>query len=256
MQADALQQLWIELPPINGGEPQRLLIFLHGAGSNPDAFAPVAIAWQLKFPTAAAFVLQASEPSAVPTPEGLMPRFDWFSSHTPDHAVVRGAALTAEKAIRTIQSSTGLGAHQTIVIGYSQGATVALDIARLAPNIADKITDKVTNKVAEIVVAYAGQLSGAILADEKISASALHLIHGELDSIVTLDKAQRAYAQLMLAHGDVTLDILEDGKHTIDQDSINVGTTRVMQTIFRGRKKNIPSPKNVSVNQLNSAKLH
>jgi phospholipase/carboxylesterase len=244
MQADALQQLWIELPPINGGEPQRLLIFLHGAGSNPDSFAPVAIAWQLKFPTAAAFVLQASEPSAVPASEGFMPRFDWFNSQVPDHATVRGATLTAEKAIRTIQANTGLGVHQTIVIGYSQGATVALDIARLAP------------KVADIVVSYAGQLSGAILAGEKISASALHLIHGELDSLVTLDKAQRAYAQLMQAHGDVTLDILEDGTHTIDQDSINVGTTRVMQTIFRGRKKNVSNRKIDSVNQANVAKLH
>jgi phospholipase/carboxylesterase len=244
MQADALQQLWIELPPINGGEPQRLLIFLHGAGSNPDSFAPVAIAWQLKFPTAAAFVLQASEPSAVPTPEGFMPRFDWFNTHAPDHMVVRGATLTVEKAIRTIQANTGLGIHQTIVIGYSQGATVALDIARLTP------------KVADIVVSYAGQLSGAILAGEKVSVSALHLIHGEFDSLVTLDKAQRAYAQLMQAHGDVTLDILEDGTHTIDQDSINVGTTRVMQTIFRGRKKNVSNRKADSVNQLNVAKLH
>lgn len=227
MQADAYQQLWIELPPINGGTPQRLLVFLHGAGSNPDSFAPVAIAWQLKFPTAAAFILQATQPSAVPAPEGFIQRFDWFTSHSPDHATVRGAALSAEKSIRTIQSTTGLGAHQTVVIGYSQGATVALDTARLMP------------KVADIVVSYAGQLSGAILANEKITASALHLIHGELDSIVTLDKAQRAYAQLLQAHGDVTLDILEDGTHTIDQDSINVGTTRAMQTIFRGRKKSV-----------------
>jgi phospholipase/carboxylesterase len=226
MQPNDAQQLWIELPPINGGQPQRLLVFLHGAGSNPDSFAPVAIAWQLKFPTAAAFVLQAQQPSAVPAPEGFMPRYDWFTSLSPNHAQVRGAALSAEKAIRTIQATTGLGPHQTLVIGYSQGATVAIDTARLVP------------KVADIVVSYAGQLSGAILVDEKISASALHLIQGELDTIVTIDKAQRAYAQLTHAHIDVTLDILEDGTHTIDQDSINVGTTRVMQTIFKGRKKN------------------
>jgi phospholipase/carboxylesterase len=244
MQVDARQQLWIELPPINGGQPQRLLVFLHGAGSNPDSFAPVAIAWQLKFPTAAAFVLQASLPSAVPAPEGFAPRFDWLPSQNPEHSTVRGAALIAEKAIRTIQAETGLGAHQTVVIGYSQGATVALDTARLVP------------KVADIVVSYAGQLNGAILANEKISASALHLIHGELDSVVTLDKAQRAYSQLMNAHGDVTLDILEDGTHTIDQDSINVATTRTMQTIFRGRKKNIQVSKNKLLNPVSANKLH
>jgi phospholipase/carboxylesterase len=243
MQVDQSQQLWIELPPINGGQPQRLLVFLHGAGSNPDSFAPVAIAWQLRFPTAAAFILQATQPSAVPAPDGFMPRFDWFASHSPDQATVRGASLSAEKAIRTIQATTGLGTHQTVVIGYSQGATVALDTARLFP------------KIADIVVSYAGQLSGAILANEKISVSALHLIHGELDSIVTLDKAQRAYAQLRQAHAEVTLDILEDGTHTIDQDSINVGTSRTMQTIFRGRKKNI-STKNRDAQASPVAKLH
>jgi phospholipase/carboxylesterase len=244
MQADAYQQLWIELPPINGGQPQRLLVFLHGAGSNPDSFAPAAIAWQLKFPTAAAFVLQAPFPSAVPAPEGLAPRFDWLPSQPLDQAAVRGASLTVEKAIRAIQAETGLGAHQTVVIGYSQGATIALDTARLEP------------KIADIVVSYAGQLNGAILADEKISASALHLIHGELDSVVTLDKAHRAYSQLMQAHGDVTLDILENGTHTIDQDSINVGTTRTMQTIFRGRKKSIQSIKSEHAHLLRTDKLH
>jgi phospholipase/carboxylesterase len=225
MQADDLQQLWIELPPINGGQPQRLFMFLHGAGSNPDSFAPVAIAWQLKFPTAAAFILQAGLPSEVPAPEGSIPRFDWLNTTGQDTHSVRGAALYAERSIRTIQTSAGLGAQHTVVIGYSQGATVAIDLARINP------------KVADIVVSYAGQLSGAILATEKISVSALHLLHGELDTLVTVDKAQRAYTQLHQAHGDVTLDILEDGTHTIDQDCINVGTTRVMQTIFRGRKK-------------------
>jgi predicted esterase len=82
------QQLWIELPPINGEQPKRLLVFLHGAGSNPDAFAPVAIAWQLKFQSAAAFVLQAPLKSGLSV-DGYSQRFDWLPNRIHEDAQTR-----------------------------------------------------------------------------------------------------------------------------------------------------------------------
>ena len=57
-------QLWLELPPLSERAPRRLLVFLHGAGSRPEAFAPVAIAWQLKFPGATVAILQGLHESA------------------------------------------------------------------------------------------------------------------------------------------------------------------------------------------------
>ncbi len=58
MDRTAGEQVWLELPPISASAPRRLLVFLHGAGSSPENFAPVAIAWQLKFPGATAVLLQ------------------------------------------------------------------------------------------------------------------------------------------------------------------------------------------------------
>ena len=58
------EQLWLELPPISSSAPRRLLVFLHGAGSSPEAFAPVAVAWQLKVPGATVAVIEALRPAA------------------------------------------------------------------------------------------------------------------------------------------------------------------------------------------------
>ncbi len=52
------QQMWLEVTPHDSKPPRRLLVFLHGAGSRPETFAPLAIAWQYKFPGAIAIVMQ------------------------------------------------------------------------------------------------------------------------------------------------------------------------------------------------------
>jgi phospholipase/carboxylesterase len=228
MSENPSEQLWIELPPINDVPPTRLLILLHGAVSSVDKFAPVAIAWQLKFPTAAAFILQAPERSLMEAE-----RFSWFSpavSGDQRAIAIKAAAKNVADKLATIQKSTGLTAQSTLIVGFSQGATVALELARSESIFAD------------IIIAYAGQLSSTVLAGQVINARTIHLVHGELDSIVTPDQAERTYRQLMLAHGDVTLDVIEDGTHAIDQDFITVGTTRAMQSIFRGRAKKTKSP--------------
>jgi phospholipase/carboxylesterase len=63
----------------------------------------------------------------------------------------------------------------------------------------------------------------------------VHLIHGEFDSVVPAVHAGRAFRGLRALGVDVTLDIVEDEAHGIGQEMVNLGTTRVMQTVFRGR---------------------
>jgi phospholipase/carboxylesterase len=63
----------------------------------------------------------------------------------------------------------------------------------------------------------------------------VHLIHGEFDSVVPSVHASRAFRGLRAVGADVTLDVVEDEAHAIGQEMVNLGTTRVMQTVFRGR---------------------
>jgi phospholipase/carboxylesterase len=211
------EQVWLELPPISVRAPRRLLVFLHGEGSSPEGFAPVAIAWQLKFPGATAVLLQG--------PRRAGGGAGWFDARgLVPHCTPGVERIAAEVAARIagLQRTLDVDAARTVAIGHAQGATVALELARSRA------------AVAGIVVAYAGRLARPIAGGDRIGAT-VHLIHGEFDSVVPSVHAMRAHRGLLAVGADVTLDVVEDEAHAIGQDLVNLGTARVMQTVFRGR---------------------
>jgi len=213
------RQLWLELPPISAQAPRRLLVFLHGAGSTPEIFAPVAIAWQLKFPGATAAIVEGLRPCASNAGR------DWFDASgvsTDRAARIEAAGVEFAGRLQALQRDTSIAPAETIVVGFSQGATVALALARQRP------------APAAIVVSYAGQLARPVAPGEHIEAT-VHLLHGELDSVVPSVHAQRAFRGLRASGCDVTLDIVADESHSIGQTMINVGTARALNTVFRGR---------------------
>ena len=215
---DDREPLWLELPPISADAPARLMVFLHGAGSSAETFAPVAIAWQLKFPGATAALLQA--PRRVP--RGA----DWYDAADRDAHGPRQLEAATERAAASIDSlarQAGLDAARTVLVGVGQGATLALELAR-------RRTD-----LASIVVAYAARLARPMREGDRVNAT-VHLITGEFDSVVPTVHAMQAMRGLRAVGAQVTLDIVEDESHSIGQGMVNLGTTRVMQTVFRGRR--------------------
>ena len=214
-------QLWLELPPHSTQAPRRLLVFLHGAGSSVEAFAPIALAWQLKFPGATAAILEALRAGS------LSQGKDWFDARgVPSERQPRIADACAVVAgrLEAVQRATGIDGARTVVVGFSQGATIALELARSH------------GALASIVVSYAGQLARPVTSGERIAAT-IHLLHGEFDSLVPAVHAQRAWRGLSAAGADVTLDIAADQAHSIGQEMVNLGTARVLQTLFRGRTR-------------------
>ncbi len=210
--------LWLEFPTISAKPAERLLVFFHGAGSNAGAFAPVALHWHLKFPSAVAVVMESPIDIAQPLPAWLM------STTLNDEAATEASCKEMIRRVRSAQLALNLTAEKTILVGQGASASIALESIRREVNL------------AQIVVAYGGRFASALKKDEKIN-STLHLVHGELDSQTPVDYAKRAIAGLTALGTDATLDILVESTHQLDQDMINVGTTRVMQTLFRGRQK-------------------
>lgn len=199
--------------------PRRLIVFLHGAGSTPEVFVPVAIAWQLKFPGATAAIVEGLRPGS------LQSGRDWFDARgvAADRAGrIEAAGLELADRVRAIQRSTGVAPSDTTIVGFSQGATMALALARLQP------------APVAVVVSYAGQLARPIAPGEYVEPT-VHLLHGELDTVVSPVHAGRAFRGLQATGSEVTLDIVEDESHSIGQAMINIGTARVLQTLFRGR---------------------
>lgn len=211
------RQLWIELAAIAESAPRRLIVFLHAEGSSPEYLVPLAIGWQLRFPGAVAVLLQ-----------GLVGGGDasgWFDAGERDAQGAwrtQAAVASVAQRIARLQDTHGLTPAQTVLVGVAQGATVALELARDAA------------APAAIVVAYAARLATPIRDGERVAAT-VHLIHGAFDSVVPALHAERAFRGLRAIGADVTLDIVEDESHALSQGLLNLGTTRVMQTVFRGR---------------------
>lgn len=234
-------QLWLEFPPIDAGGTRRLLIFLHDLGGTPERFAPIAIAWQLKFPGATGIVMQATHrfQEGHAWFDDRLERTSHLSPTTAHHRSVsdpdRSASGTQARAeririardevagrIEQLQQATGLSRAQTLIVGQGQGGLLALELARtpLAP--------------AAVTVAYGARLASALQAGDWLSG-AIHLIHGAYDSVVPAVHAQQAFRGMQALGVDVSLDILDDEAHAIGQGLVNIGTLRVMQTLFRGR---------------------
>lgn len=214
------QALWLELPPISDTAPRRLIVFLHGAGSTAERFAPVAIAWMLKFPGATGAILHALEPAA----NG--PGGHWYDGlGTPDTLAPRiiDAGQRVAHRIEALQAATGVSGQSTVVVGFSQGATLALELARSRPDL------------LSIAVSYSGRMIPQARAGEALQPT-VHLLHGALDTVVPAIHSERASQRLSANGTRVTLDVLEDHGHSIGQDMVILGTTRVLQTLFRNRR--------------------
>jgi phospholipase/carboxylesterase len=213
-------QLWLELPPMSKTAPPRLMVFLHGEGSSPEIFAPVALSWQLKFPGATVLVMQGPVASA----PGY---WQWYQNT--DVGAKRVASLqdaTKQLAfqLREIQTTRGFSAETTILVGFSQGANVILELVRS------------DIQLCGLVISYAGRLLRPVGREESVSIP-IHLVHGGLDSLVPLVYARQAFDGFNAIGCNVSLDILEDGAHYLGQEMIILGTTRAMQSVFQHRKK-------------------
>jgi len=224
-----------------------LLIFLHDQGGSPERFAPIAIAWQLKFPGATGIVMQATHrfmeghawfddrldrPALQqPIPAARRPGSDsdpGAGGNAPRTERIRIARDEVAGRIEQLQQAAGLGQAQTLIVGQGQGGLLALELARtpLAP--------------AAVTVAYGARLASVLQAGDWLSGT-IHLIHGAYDSVVPAVHAQQAFRGMQALGVDVSLDILDDEAHAIGQGLVNIGTLRVMQTLFRGR-----SPRRIS----------
>ena len=213
-------QLWLELPPISATAPRRLIVFLHPAGSRPELLAPVAVAFQLKFPGATVVLLQGLRDAAVGDD-----RHDWLDAGAPDaDAELDRAVEQVAQRLDAVRQATGIGADDTALVGFSQGATLALEVLRRHP------------LAASVMIGYATRLARPLRRAERLAAT-VHLLHGEHDSLVPLAHARRAFRGLQALGADSTLDVVAGAAHDIDQHLVNLGTWRLMRTLFRGRTR-------------------
>ena len=111
---------------------RHLFVFLHASGADARSMIPAAFRYQARFPSAALVV-----PSGFARYAESEDRQQWFSTRglTDDNRMSRIDAILprVEELVRREQAQHRVPTERTVLIGYSQGGTVALEAVKTVP---------------------------------------------------------------------------------------------------------------------------
>lgn len=195
---DTLQ--WLPL----AGRPEQLMVLLHGWGDSAAAMAPLARRLRLAFPQAALLAPDGFE-AADDLPAGRQ----WFARTDAQGAVIEAnrpahvAAVLPRLAdwLRAAQAASGVGPAATALVGFSQGAILALELVQRHDGIAGR------------VLSFAGRY--ATLPEQAPRHTTLHFFHGSADVVIPAAQARQAIARLAALRGDATIDIAQGVGHEL-----------------------------------------
>lgn len=203
----------LELLP-ESGAPTLLFILMHGYGARPDNLRPLAEVLRTEFPQAAVLVPAAFEP-------GPFAGFQWFSlqdiseSNRPERVAAALPALV--DYIRAQQQRFGIVNPDTALVGFSQGAIMALELATTHDGLVGR------------VLAFAGRF--ATLPAAAPTLTSLHLFHGEADNVVPARHSREAFERLADLQGDVTIDLASGVGHELHPALVSRAITRLTTLI-------------------------
>src|SRR5690349_25027101 len=110
-------------------EAKHLFVFLHGCGATAQSMIPIAFKFQARFPSAAMVVPSGFDPDA----RGGAAQ-DWYPTRglNSDNHGARVAAVLPdiEDLVRREQTHFGVPTGGTVLSGFSQGGTVALEAVK------------------------------------------------------------------------------------------------------------------------------
>ena len=178
----------------------RLVLLFHGVGASAEDLLPLGQAFAARQPQA--WVVSVRSPDPCDLGRG----WQWFSVQgvTEANRPARVAAAMARflKSVRDWQRESGVGAEATALVGFSQGAIMALEATQQGEPPATR------------VLAMAGRFAQPPrIAPPQV---VLHLLHGEQDRVMPLALAADAAAQWRALGARATLDSFPDLGHGID----------------------------------------
>lgn len=195
----------------------QLILLFHGVGSSAQAMVPLGQAYARAFPQAMVVAVDAPFPSEL-APGGRQ----WFSvaGVTEENRPARvAAALPAfEYAVKYWQQQAGVEAAGTALVGFSQGAIMALEAA-LRPE-----------PVAARVVAIAGRF--ARLPEQPLhEGGSIHLLHGKADAVMPYSHVIEAALRLKTLGADFTADVLPFIGHELHPDLMALAVEKLQHHI-------------------------
>ncbi|NNM64677.1 MAG: esterase [Burkholderiales bacterium] len=199
------------------GHAEQLMLLFHGVGSDAQDLVPLGQQLAVAFPRAWIVSVQAREPS------DFGHGYQWFSVNGVTEANrAERVALALPSFLETVQHWQNLahvGVGQTALIGFSQGAIMALESTRDRTPVAGR------------VVSIAGRF--AQLPRAPAAGTTLHFLHGKSDAVMPYGLTVAAAEHLVALGGDVTADVLPFLGHGINVELVELLIERLRGYIPR-----------------------
>ena len=175
-------------------------MLFHGVGAQPGDLEPLGQVLARQRPEA--WVVSVRSPH----PSDLGRGWQWFSvaGVTEDNRPARVAEALPRfvDTVRHWQHRSGVGVSGTTLIGFSQGAIMALESTQHAPGLAGT------------VVSIAGRFAQP--PQTAAEGTRIHLLHGDADAVMPVQLARAAADALTKLHAEVTLDVFTGLGHSVD----------------------------------------
>jgi phospholipase/carboxylesterase len=194
-------------------DARQLILLFHGLGADETDLRPVGERLAREYPAALVVSLRAPHAGSFGT------GFQWFGVQGIDE-VVRVERVAAEMPsfidrIRQWQRDTGLGPEATVLIGFSQGAIMALEAATQAGE----------DVLAGRIVALSGRY--AQLPQTNPGGTTVFLIHGKADAVIHYGYTVEAARHLVALGADVVADVIPMLGHGIDAEVLDLLVKRL-----------------------------
>ena len=202
------------LPPRSGGLPQQAVVLLHGYGSDGSDLIGLAPHWQDVLPDAV--FISPNGPDAC---KQFAAGYQWFDVSFDEDRLARrqtgvvGAAPVLVEFLDDLWAQTGIAPAQTLLVGFSQGAMMALHVGLSLP---------------QPLMGIIG-FSGAFLPPEgfgegQFAKPPVCLVHGDSDTVVDPAHSAEADAALRAAGVDVRYHVSPGVGHGIAPDGLGYAT--------------------------------
>lgn len=200
------------LPPGGEGAVKKLVVFLHGYGSNGDDLISLADQWQPYFHDAA--FVSPNAPTPVP---GTYSGYQWFSiwDVTP-WQIEQGLRNVTADVVAYVEAQVArfkLKLSDVVLVGFSQGTMLSLHVGLRA-----------LNGLAG-VIGYAGAMvtPETLSAEKKDTLPPVLLVHGVMDNVVPWGASQLAADMIQKAGGTVDTVFRPMLMHSIDAEGLKAG---------------------------------
>lgn len=196
----------------------QLIVLLHGVGSHAAAMQPLGLAFARTFPQAFVVALDAPHPFDAAMIDGRQ----WFSvkdvSEENRPQRVFDALPALETTVRAWQQRSGVSTEGTALVGFSQGAIMALAAAAQPEPVASRI------------IAIAGRF--ASLPEEPLHENTtVHLLHGKEDPVMPYRHAIEGALRLKSLGADFTAHVLPFIGHELHPDLVELAVEQLEQHI-------------------------